>query len=92
MKDDGMRSLITLQLPSPTNTLEYVKRLSGFKGLDIDDGYGLVAVSPKRNLYVIRVRGDIDANLLKSLHPEVKGVHGDVRIAPFESQAPNKEE
>lgn len=81
-----MRYLITLHLPPPNNSLNYVKQLDGIKDLNIDEDYGLVLISPKRDLYVIRVSGDIDSQKLMSMQPLVKGVHGDPKIAPTESQ------
>ncbi len=74
--------LITLHLLPGENTLQYVKQLSGFEKLNIDEGYGLVSISPKRNLYTIRVSGDIDADKLLSRQPKVKGIYADVKIAP----------
>ena len=81
-----MRYLITLNLSPPNNSLEYVKQLDGIKDLEIDEDYGLVLISQKRDLYVIRVSGDIDSQKLMEIQPLVKGVHGDIKIAPTESQ------
>lgn len=71
--------IIKLQLSTSNNTLEHVRHIRGLDGLDIDEDYGLVAINPKRGLYVIRVVGDIDVNKIHAL-PEVKGVYGDVRV------------
>jgi hypothetical protein len=81
-----MRQLITLHLEPPDNTLEHVLSLPGLGGLAIDRDYGLVAISPKRGLYVIRVSGPIDREAIMPL-PEVRGIHGDVGVAPI---APGK--
>jgi hypothetical protein len=78
-----MRYLVTLRLEPPGNSLQYVKRLPGFKDVEIDEAYGLVLISPKRQLYTIRVSGDLDAEQLMSKQPEVKGVHGDVKVSTF---------
>jgi hypothetical protein len=83
--------LITLQLIPPDNTLEHVRRIRGLDEIDIDQDYGIVSISPKRNLYVIRVKGDIDVDRIRGL-PEVKGVHGDVKIAPIDEGGNNQEE
>jgi hypothetical protein len=80
-----MQHLITLHLEPPNNSLEYVKQLPGIKDLEIDENYGLVLISPKRNLYVIRVSGDINPNHLMSIQPAVKGVHGDTQVRSFNS-------
>jgi len=80
-----MRYLITLQLLTGENTLESVKKLPGLKELKIDEDYGLVLISPKRNLYTIRVSGDLDSDTLMSVQPKVKGVYADVKVAPIKS-------
>ena len=76
------RTLITLELLGNENTLGFVKQVEGLKDLDIDEEYGLVLISPKKHLYVIRVNGPVDAEKLMSVQPKVKGVSADVRIAP----------
>ncbi len=81
-----MRYLITLHLSPPNNSLNYVKQLDGIKDLNIDEDYGLVLISPKRDLYVIRVSGEMDSQKLMAMQPLIKGVHGDIKIAPTESQ------
>ncbi len=83
--------IIKLQLVPPNNTLEHVRHIRGLDGLDIDENYGVVSISPKRGLYVIRVSDDIDINKIRSL-PEVMGVYGDVRIAPINKGNNNLEE
>lgn len=85
------RYLVTLHLLPGENTLEYVRELRGLKELKIDEEYGLVLISPTRNLYTIRVSGDIDSDELMSVQPKVKGVYGDVRIAPIGTTRPNME-
>jgi len=80
-----MSYLITLHLPPPHNALAYVESLPVLRGVRIDREYGSVLINPKRDLYVIRVGGPLDAQSLVRDHPEIKGVHGDVRIAPFGS-------
>lgn len=79
-----MRYLITLQLSPPDATLEHAQALLEPHGLCVDVHYGLVAISPKRRLFVVRVEGDIDEEVLNSLF-EVIGVHGDIKIAPIGS-------
>jgi hypothetical protein len=77
-----MRYLVTLRLAPAHRTLEYARHLLEPLGLRIDVQYGLVSISPKRSLFVVRVGGEIDGEALASL-PEVAGVHGDPKIAPF---------
>jgi hypothetical protein len=86
-----MRCLITLQLSPPNNTLDYIRGLPGLSDLAIDESYGLVAISPKRGLYVVRVSGDLDEAALSAV-TEVRGVHGDVRIAPIDPTAAHSED
>ncbi len=76
-----MRYLITLYLEPPDNNLDYVKQLQGLKGLEIDNAYGLVLISPKRNLYTIRASGDVEPESLMSMHAEIKGIYPDTRIS-----------
>jgi hypothetical protein len=78
-----MKSLITLNLIPGENTLEFVRQLRGLEKLDIDENFGLVMISPKRNLYTIRASGDIDSDKLLSMQPKVKGIYPDVKIAPL---------
>ena len=78
-----MRHLITLHLQSDETTLQRVKQLPGLKELQIDEEYGLVLISPKRSLYTIRVSGDLDSKKLMAAQPKVKGVYGDVKVAPI---------
>jgi hypothetical protein len=81
-----MVHLVTLKLAPPHNTLRHVRGLPVLENLAVDEAYGLVAISPKRNLYVIRVSGEIDRDSLLAV-AEVHAVHADVRIAPFEPTA-----
>ncbi len=85
------RYLITLRLEPPQDSFEHVRQLRGLHGVEIDEGYGLVPISPKRHLYVIRVYGSIDIEQLKVEQPEVKGVHGDVRVGPMETSGKQEE-
>ncbi len=83
--------LIKLQLSQRNNTFEYVRRIPGLDTLTIDEDYGIVSISPKRGLYVIRVLDDIDINRIRAL-PEVRGVYGEVRIAPISKGNNNLED
>lgn len=80
-----MRHLITLRMsPAGEATLERARALLRPLGLAPDDRYGLVCISPKRGLYVVRVEGAVDRRMLETV-PEVVGVHGDAKIAPIGS-------
>ena len=82
-----MSYLVTLKLGAsgPDATVAKVRAIPGLEELDIDDAYGLVCVSPKRGLYVVRVRGDLDESLVSTVE-EVTGVHGEVKISTFGTQ------
>ena len=80
-----MLSLITLELHAPDDSLEYASSLPVLKDLQIDTVYGLVPISPKRHLYVLRLEGELDRDKLLSV-PQVKGVHGDVRVSAIEPE------
>jgi hypothetical protein len=77
-----MRYLITLRLTPADSSLDHAQHLLKPFGLRVDAQYGLVLISPKRSLYVVRVEGDIEEAALSAL-PEVVGVHGDPKIAPI---------
>lgn len=83
-----MRYLITLRLAPKDSTFEHVQSLLKPLGLGADTHYGLVMISPKRNLFVVRVEGDINEEALTAL-PEVVGVYGDTKIAPIEKRNDN---
>jgi hypothetical protein len=78
-----MRYLIKLRLLPDENTLEFVRQLPEIRDLEIDMDYGLVTLSPKRGLYVIRVRGEIDPDKLIDRQPKVEGVYGDIKVDPI---------
>ena len=83
--------IIMLKLISPYNTLDHVRRIPGLEKLNVDESYGVVSVSSKRGLYVIRVSGELDIDRIRAI-PEVAGVYGDVRIAPFNEEKNNLED
>ena len=78
-----MPALITLELHPPEDTLAFACGLPVLRDVDIDREYGLVLVSPRRRLYVLRVNGDIDRQALLR-DPRVKAVHGDTRISTMD--------
>ncbi|MEH6472749.1 MAG: hypothetical protein V7752_16015 [Halopseudomonas sp.] len=86
-----MQHIITFQLSPPNSTLDYVRSLPGMSGVEIDESYGLVAISPKRQLYVVRASDPIDQDSVLAI-PEVKGIYGDVNIAPIAQSAGNEED
>ena len=85
-----MRYLITLKLTSKDSTFEHAQSLLKPLGLRVDAHYGLVMISPKRSLFVVRVEGDIDKKALSAL-PQFVGVYGDPKIAPIEKRNDNNQ-
>jgi len=75
--------MIKLKLDRPNNTLDYIRRVKGLGELNIDEDYGVVPINPRHGLYVIRVIGEIDVSMVRALSI-VRGVYGDVRVAPFD--------
>lgn len=80
------RFMIKLYLQPGENTMQQVKQLPGLEKLDIDTDYGLILISPKRNLYTIRVSGDIDIDRLMSKQLKIKGIYPDIKGAPIEKK------
>ncbi|MCB1740562.1 MAG: hypothetical protein KDK91_09345 [Gammaproteobacteria bacterium] len=78
--NDTPKTLVTLELAPEEARYELASALPVLRELDLDAAYGLVTISPKRHLYVLRVRGVVDRERLLAV-PQVKGVHGDVRIS-----------
>lgn len=75
--------LITVRLAAPA-TLEAAMRRLGLAEDEVDTGYGLVPVDPRRNLYVLRVTeeagrrvGDSDAGAADG------GPYSDPPIEPY---------
>ena len=80
-----MATMIKLRLTDPNVTLDQVRALPGMDGLDVDESYGLICVSPKRQLFVVRVKEVHDIEQRKMASPEILEAYGDVRISTIES-------
>jgi hypothetical protein len=76
-----MAVMIKLDLPATATTLEAVKQLPGLQGLALDSRFGVVSISPREHLYVVRVDSVDDLEQRRALSPEILGVYGDVRIS-----------
>ncbi len=79
-----MPVMIKLKIIKPNPTLSYVRSLPGIKGLDIDQSYGLICISPKKNLFIIRAKEIDNIEERKEASPEILSAYGDVRISTFE--------
>lgn len=86
-----MSTLVTLELGAGENTLGHVRGLPVLRDLDIDLTYGLIPISPKKHLYVVRVAGEVDRLQLMAV-PQVKGVHGDQRISTMHQEDVDQED
>lgn len=75
-----MTVMIKLHLPN-SSSLEMVQQLPGLKDLALDSRFGVVPISPKESLYVVRTEAVSDLELRKQLSPEILEVYGDVRIS-----------
>ena len=62
-------------------TLDEVIRLPGLHGIEVDEDYGLVCISPKDSLFVIQVEDFDNLEQRKKLSPEIIQHFGDIRIS-----------
>lgn len=76
-----MSIMVKLELEGPKPTLDDVLSLPGMSGLDVDHAYGLVCISPKDRLYVVRVFRLDNLDKRMQLSPEILGAYGDMRIS-----------
>jgi hypothetical protein len=77
--------MIKLQFANHTPTLNEVRSLPGMAGLDLDEAYGLICISPKEKLFIVRAKEVDDVERRKKTSPEILDVYGDIRISAFES-------
>jgi hypothetical protein len=76
-----MAVMIKLRLPGPTRDFESVQALPGLTGLPLDPSFGLVLISPRDSLYVVRTELIDDLDRRRRLSPEIIEAYGDVRIS-----------
>ena len=79
-----MAVMIKLKLP-PAATFDVARDLPGLSGLALDERFGLVAIDPRRSLYVVRTAAGAEVGDIRrrqQLSPEIEGAYGDVRIGP----------
>ena len=76
-----MAVMIKLQLPEPIKDLASVQTLPGLSDLTLDPEFGLVAISPRDSLYVVRTDFVDDLERRRQLSPEIIQAYGDVRIS-----------
>jgi hypothetical protein len=76
-----MAVMIKLRLPGPTRDLESVQALPGLTDLTLDPRFGLVPISPRDSLYVVRTDSVDDLDRRRRLSPEIIEAYGDARIS-----------
>jgi hypothetical protein len=76
-----MATMIKLRLPGPARDLAAVQALPGLAGLELDPKFGLLNISPRDSLYVVRVAAVDDLDRRRALSPEIVGAYGDIRIS-----------
>jgi len=77
-----MATLIKLRLPPSRQQLTDVQALPGLVGLHLDPKFGVVCISPRESLCVVRADSVDQLDRRQQLSPEILGVYGDVRISP----------
>ncbi|MDQ3829352.1 MAG: hypothetical protein M3361_08605 [Candidatus Tectomicrobia bacterium] len=76
-----MATMIKLRLPGPIRDLASVQALPGLADLTLDAKFGVVPISPRDSLYVVRTNDLVDnLNHRRELSPEILEAYGDVRI------------
>jgi hypothetical protein len=76
-----MAVMIKLPLPESTSDFESVQALPGLAGLPLDPRFGLVPISPRDSLYVVRTDLVDDLDRRRRLSPEIIEAYRDVRIS-----------
>ena len=82
-----MPIMIKLKIIKHKPTLNYVRSLPGMKGLEIDESYGLICISPKKNLFIVRVKEIDNLEERKKASPEILNGYDDVRISRSEDNS-----
>jgi hypothetical protein len=75
-------TMIKLKLPDSLANMSAVRSLPGLAGLALDEKFGIVAISPRESLYVIRTVDVVDdLPRRRALSPEIVDAYGEVRIS-----------
>ena len=76
-----MATMIKLRLSFPHADFATVQALPGLSDLQLDSNFGIVQISPRESLYVVRTGQVDDLNRRRKLSPEIIEAYGDVRIS-----------
>jgi len=77
----AMATMIKLHLPPGHADLTKVQSLPGLADLPLDPTFGLVPISPRESLYVVRTDFVDDLDRRRALSPEIIEAYGDIRIS-----------
>lgn len=73
--------MVTLELKPANATLEHVRKKLKLRKSEVDEEFGLISVSPEKNLYAILVDEKVAARIEGSAG--VVGSYSNPRIEPF---------
>jgi hypothetical protein len=73
--------MIKLRLTGRAPDFASVQSLPGLVGLKLDPAFGLILISPRDGLYVVRAESVDDLNQRRLLSPEIIEAYGDTRIS-----------
>ncbi len=76
-----MATMIKLRLPAGGANLTAVQALPGLADLPLDAKFGVVPISPRESLYVVRTETVDKLDQRRRLSPEILDAYGDVRIS-----------
>ena len=78
-----MAVMIKLRLPGAPGDLASVQSLPGLADLTLDPEFGVVPISPRDSLYVVRTDFVDDLDHRRQLSPEILQTYGDLRISSY---------
>src|SRR4051812_4952478 len=81
LEEGTMATMIKLRLPTSSADLARVQSLPGLADLPLDPKFGVVPISPRESLYVVRTASVDDLDRRRRLSPEILEAYGDVRIS-----------
>jgi|HubBroStandDraft_6_1064221.scaffolds.fasta_scaffold181143_2 hypothetical protein len=76
-----MAVMIKLKLPQALASFPTVQSLPGLADLNLDPSFGLIAIAPKDDLYVVRAEAVNNLRQRQALSPEIIEQYGDMKIS-----------